>query len=269
MHCDDLLDLPRQMHWHAFLSLINIGLSQNEIKIRLLLQKIAQGISQILDIVKGDSNDVLTQNHGFESELTSTVIRDQAKLATPRLGPCMNGYPVHSWQQIWTKRHSIASKLYFLGNLVLEEGCLVCSLRSVLEIVPCEWQFSIIFLSEPQRFCNRSVSPWKCFFPQKMSPSKTALWYPHPQQGSPPQPYFAQIHALSDGHVSQPWKHPLIWTNMFSSHRCHLAQRYTRVKSIQLILVKHRTDMEASHRHGSISLSKVSFSTKVCQSQSN
>jgi hypothetical protein len=59
MHCDDLLDLPKGMHSHASISLINIGLPQGEVKIKLLLSKIVQGIAQILNIVEGDSSNAL------------------------------------------------------------------------------------------------------------------------------------------------------------------------------------------------------------------
>ena len=59
----DLLDLPKWMHWHAPVGLRNIGLLENEVEIRFLLPQIAKSIAQILDIVQGDTSDVLAQNH--------------------------------------------------------------------------------------------------------------------------------------------------------------------------------------------------------------
>ena len=45
MKGDDLLHLPEWMHGHAPVGLRNIGLPENQVKIRLLLSKIAQGIA--------------------------------------------------------------------------------------------------------------------------------------------------------------------------------------------------------------------------------
>ena len=67
-----------------------------------------------------------------------------------------------------------------------------------------------------------------------------------------------------DGRVSQPRKRLHIWMAISPSQRRHLAQRYARVKSIQLILVR-------LHSQGSIPqfLSEASFSAKAYQGQSS
>ena len=56
----DLLDLPTWMHWHAPVGLRNVDLPENGVEIRFLLPQIAKSIAQIMDIVQGDSSDVLT-----------------------------------------------------------------------------------------------------------------------------------------------------------------------------------------------------------------
>ena len=38
----DLLDLPKRMHWHAPVGLSNVDLSENEVKVRILLPQIAK-----------------------------------------------------------------------------------------------------------------------------------------------------------------------------------------------------------------------------------
>ena len=92
-----------RMHGHAPVRLRDIGLPENEVNTRVLLAEIAKGIAQILDIVKGDSCDVVVRNHVVESELTSTVISDEVMLVASELGHCMNWDAVHSWQQIGSK----------------------------------------------------------------------------------------------------------------------------------------------------------------------
>ena len=98
-----LLDLPERMHGHVPVGLRDIGLPENEVNIRVLLAEIAKGIAQILDIVEGDSCDVVARDHVVESELTSSVISDKTMLVASRLGHCMNGHSLHSWQQIQSK----------------------------------------------------------------------------------------------------------------------------------------------------------------------
>ena len=94
---DGLLALPERMHGHVPVGLRDIGLPENEVNFRVLLAEIAKGI------VEGDSCDVVVRDHVVESKLTSTVISDQAMLVASRLGHCMNGHAVHSWQQIRSK----------------------------------------------------------------------------------------------------------------------------------------------------------------------
>ena len=51
MKGNDLLDLPKRMHWHAPVGLRNVRLPENEVEIRFLLPQIVKSIAQILDIV--------------------------------------------------------------------------------------------------------------------------------------------------------------------------------------------------------------------------
>ena len=77
-------------------------------------------------------------------------------------------------------------------------------------------------------------------------------------------PIWMEASPYMDGRVSQPRKRLHIWMAISPSQRRHLAQRYARVKSIQLILVR-------LHSQGSIPqfLSEASFSAKAYQGQSS
>ena len=50
----------------------------------------------------------------------------------------MDGHTVHSWEQIRPKGLRKVIKLNLLVSLLLEKGCLACSLGNALGIVPSE-----------------------------------------------------------------------------------------------------------------------------------
>ena len=112
------------MHWHVSVGLRNVGLPENEVKIRILLPHIAKCIAQILDIIQGDASIALARNHVVYSKLTSTVISNQANLAAARLGNSWMGMLYIPGSKSGPKGSEIVTKLHFLVNLLSQEDCL-------------------------------------------------------------------------------------------------------------------------------------------------
>jgi hypothetical protein len=98
---NNLLDLPKRMHWHVPVSFRHICFPDMQAFIRVKSTIFSNSVSQVLNVVKSYSRDILFSNHQIEGEFTCTMVHDKTELSF--LGHHVNQHTIHSWVEIRPK----------------------------------------------------------------------------------------------------------------------------------------------------------------------